>query len=260
MVAVVALVVCAPGGFAAAAVITEPAGPFAVGGGPAAFRVVAQGFAPDANVFVEQCDGVPVSQAGWSPTIDCDLGSSPPPASADAIGVATFDGSKIFQPFQGESPQSLFNCLSAHQAAPANRLRSYTNCQIRVSTNNASATTDQTLIAIVLPPPGTPGPKVTTTTTSTGPRSTTAVTTPGGSRPLPGSKTTSTTNPKNRAPKGSRPGSDPRTAAAPASAAATSGGSRTLTGPGALVGYVLIAAGLVIALGAGIRSRRRRAA
>src|SRR5215471_8492157 len=118
---------------AVAATITAPSrSPYAVPPGPGAFAVVATGFTPMANIFVEQCDGVAPTTPQWSPTINCDLGSAPPPASADANGIATFDGSRIFQPFVGESPQGLFNCLATGQRPPSDHLRSYTNCQLRV--------------------------------------------------------------------------------------------------------------------------------
>jgi hypothetical protein len=270
LVGVVSVVLVALSSGAVATEIRQPTGsPFAVRGGPSAFTLVASGFTPNANVFVEQCDGVPVTTTGWSPTIDCDLGSSPPPASADTNGVVTFDGNKIFHPFQGESPQGLFNCLAPRQSAPANQLRSFTNCQVRVSSNNSAATADQTFLTIVLPPPGTHAPGGVTTTVSVPKTATTSPTksgakkfgatpgtkTRGAGKPAAGGATTSVAGQKGST-------SDRSLGRAASDTGAIRGGSRTLTGPGALVGYLMVVVGLAIALGAGITSlaRPRRAA
>ena len=157
--AVVGIVVgVASGSFAA---ITSPSGsPFVVpgdaSGDPQAFTVVANGFAPGVQVFVEQCDGVDPTTPGWSPLFDCDLGSSPSPAISDASGVATFavGTGQEFVPFKGESPQTLFNCLSPNGTSPANGLIDYKNCRIRVSTNNGAVTGDQGFLLIQLPEAG----------------------------------------------------------------------------------------------------------
>ena len=110
--------------------------------------VTASGFQPDDNVFIEQCDGTSTSDFGWDPTINCDLGSSPAPAVADASGKVTFsvgDANHRFRPFTGDSPQGLFNCR-APGAAVSSSLPSFTNCKVRVSTNNAVRTGDQQFI------------------------------------------------------------------------------------------------------------------
>jgi len=171
----------------AATSITTPVGtPFVVpgdgSGNPLPFTVVATGYTAGAQVFVEQCDGVSPAAPGWSATENCDLGTSPAPATADQNGTATFDGQKIFKPFKGESPQSLFNCLGPNDPAlgPQNGLTDYTNCKIRVSTNNSGSTADQAFLSIQLPntvtatSTTTAAPTSTSTSTST---STTVTTT-----------------------------------------------------------------------------------
>ena len=144
---------------ASASTITSPsANPFAVpgdaGGNPQAFTISATGFAAGANVFVEQCDGTPPTAIGWSPTANCDLVSSPAAVIADGSGNATFaaaDPNHSFLPFKGISPQGIFNCLAPGQASPANGLPDFTNCQVRVSTNNTVATSDQVFLTMTLP-------------------------------------------------------------------------------------------------------------
>ena len=144
--------------FAATAITSPSSNPYAAvgdgAGNPVPFTVSASGFAPGANVFVEQCDGVPATQSGWDAAQDCDLGSSPSPAAADASGNVTFnaaDPNHAFTPFKGESPQSLFNCLAPGESSPGNGLVDYTNCQLRVSTNNTAGTSDQVFITLTLP-------------------------------------------------------------------------------------------------------------
>src|SRR5258708_3608579 len=98
-------------GTAGAAQIVQPGTqPFTVpsdkNGNPVAFTIVATGFAPGSPVYVEQCDGKPPTTLQWSPTANCDLGSSPPAAYADTSGRATFDKNdpnKKFVPFVGDS-------------------------------------------------------------------------------------------------------------------------------------------------------------
>ena len=117
------------------------------------FTVAATGFPPDANVFAEQCDGRIPSDPNWSPTRDCDAGTAPGPVSADAGGTARFDANnpnRRILYFVGPSPQGIFNCLPPGAPDPKNQLRSFSNCQIRVSTNNVQATTDQVFLPIVL--------------------------------------------------------------------------------------------------------------
>ncbi len=151
----VALTATAAPAFAA---VTQPTSPHTVladaAGNPRAFTVTASGFQPDDVVFIEQCDGSSTSDVFWDPTINCDLGSSPAPAVADASGVVTFavgDSNHRFRPFAGDSPQGLFNCRAPGTAAPTSGTPSFTNCQVRVSTSNSSSTGDQQFLPITLP-------------------------------------------------------------------------------------------------------------
>jgi hypothetical protein len=124
------------------------------GGAPQSVTIAASGFAPGAPVFIEQCNGVDPTSTGWSPTSNCDLGSSPSPVNAGDDGTATFpanDPNFGFTAFKGESPQSLFNCLAANQPSPANGLTDYRNCQVRLSTNNVVVTSDQVFFQLALP-------------------------------------------------------------------------------------------------------------
>jgi hypothetical protein len=142
-----------------AATITQPsASPMVVpanaSGTPYAFTAEASGFEPGANVFIEQCDGSNTSDVFWDPTINCDLGSSPAPAVADASGKVSFsssDSNHKFVPFKGTSPQGLFDCLAPGQADTGSGNPSFTNCQVRISTSNNAVTSDQVFIPIQLP-------------------------------------------------------------------------------------------------------------
>jgi hypothetical protein len=146
-------------GPANAGTITAPSGnPFTVpgdaGGNPQAFTISATGFTAGTNVFVEQCDGTPPSAIGWSPTANCDLVSSPAPVIADGSGNVSFaaaDPNHSFLPFKGISPQGIFNCLAPAQASPNNGLPDFDNCQVRVSSNNTTATADQVFLTMTLP-------------------------------------------------------------------------------------------------------------
>ena len=144
-----------------ASTITQPStNPFQVQAdsshNPLPFTITATGFPAFTPVFVEQCDGKSPSAAGWDPTIDCDLGTSPAPHNTDANGSVTFDMNNsnfAFHPFRGASPQQLFNCLAPGQANLNNGLPNWNNCQIRVSTNNSFVTGDQSVLGITLPAP-----------------------------------------------------------------------------------------------------------
>ena len=114
----------------------------------------ASGYVADDQVFIEQCDGVAPTAVGWDPSQNCDLGSSPASAIASASGTVTFlstDPNHAFKPFKGPSPQGLFNCLSPTQASPNNGLPDFTNCKLRVSTNNSLGTSDQAFLNLQLP-------------------------------------------------------------------------------------------------------------
>jgi hypothetical protein len=182
-------------GVAAAATIVVPAtNPYTVPSnalrGPAKFTIVAHGFPPSSKVYVEQCDGTPGNAPHWSPTANCDLGSSRAAGISDASGTVTFpasDPNHAFPVFRGVSPQSLFNCLSLHDPIvvkpgykngrkdPTNGEPDWDNCQMKVSTSNEVLTGDQQFVTLVLPDP--PGTKTPTTTKPS--KQTTPTSTPG---------------------------------------------------------------------------------
>ena len=149
--------------FAAAASagrIVSPGGVYAVqaeaSGRMAPFTVVAAGFPPDTRVYVEQCDGLSPDTPQWSPTLDCDLGSSPAGKLTDGNGSVSFPAGDLnysFRPFRGPSPEGLFNCLGPQQVSPRNGGYDSRNCSVRVSTNNSSATDDQVFFSLSLPNP-----------------------------------------------------------------------------------------------------------
>lgn len=133
--------------------IVVPATP---AGAPYSFTVQASGFEPGAQVFIEQCDGSNPSDIFWDPTLNCDLGSSPAPAAADATGAVTFgsnDANHKFTPFKGTSPQGLFDCRALNDPASVSGNPSFTNCKVRISTNNTTSTSDQVFFAVTLPNP-----------------------------------------------------------------------------------------------------------
>lgn len=154
---VLALVAAAVPAFAAT--ITQPSStptvvPASAAGAPYAFTVQGSGFAPGANVFIEQCDGSNTSDIFWDPSLNCDLGSSPAPAPADANGNVTFGSNDVnhkFTPFKGTSPQGLFDCLASNDPPSVSGNPSFTNCQVRLSTNNTAVTSDQVFFPIMLP-------------------------------------------------------------------------------------------------------------
>ncbi|HWE56675.1 MAG TPA: Ig-like domain-containing protein [Acidimicrobiales bacterium] len=148
-------------------------------GGPEPFTVTATGFAPNQSVYVEICDGLPSTTKGWDPTFDCDNATSPAAATANSSGVANFPATNAnFQVgvFRGESPSGTFNCLAAEDV-PADATHNldgsytltsadtqttngeplapsspaWTNCQVRVSSNNAAVTSDQGFLGLVIP-------------------------------------------------------------------------------------------------------------
>ena len=136
--------------------ISQPAGhPYVVKldaqGKPVSFTIVATGFPAGSLVYVEQCDANPPSAPHWLPTRNCDIGSSPAAAIVDSSGNARFPAGDLnhgFQPFIGLGPEGLFNCLAPSAAAPKDGVPEYRSCQIRVSSNNNQATTDQVFLPI----------------------------------------------------------------------------------------------------------------
>ena len=135
-------------------------------GNPQYQDVSFSGFTGIPNVFIEQCDGTdPATTPGWDAAEHCDLGTSPSPVSPDGSGNGTFqasDSNHHFKPFKGESPSGLFICKAPGDPDPANpnQLTIYTNCKVRVSSNNTATTVDQAFLNITLPagnpPPDTP--------------------------------------------------------------------------------------------------------
>jgi hypothetical protein len=181
-VASVVSVVLFSAGVAYAETITQPTGsPFAVpgdaSGNPVPFTVVATGFPPSTQVYVETCDGVPSTATNWDPTIDCDNGASNAPVISSSTGVATFTapGNRQFVPVKGLQPTGLFACDAPGGPAttPAPTLGDWTNCQLRVSTSNTGPTTDQVFLTLTMPS----APVVTTTTSTTTTTTTTSTTT-----------------------------------------------------------------------------------
>jgi hypothetical protein len=235
---------------ASAAKITQPAAspvvaPVDRSGHLTAIAVSATGFAVNTPVFVEQCDGTSPTAPQWSPTEHCDLGSSPAAANADASGAVKFDpadSSHAFYPFVGESPQSIFNCNASGGRTPNNGLPNFTNCQVRVSTNNSMVTVDQQFIGLTLPAGATNRPPA-STPPSTTPRSTTTTSTtaPGSAA---AAKTATTSAP------GSKPGSGAVVSVHVSTAGSSSGdpGLFGLSDPGVLTGYALLALGIAIAV------------
>jgi hypothetical protein len=201
-------------------------------GRPQPFTVVASGFRPGTLAYLEQCDGAPLNAPGWSPTVHCDLGSAPAPAIVASDGTATFDSrdrNHAFSPFRGESPQSLFNCLAAGDAVPPNRLPTFRNCRVRISSNNSAATDDQAFLAMTLT--NKPG-----TTPSAGP----------GTSPSEGSSgaTNATAGTVSDAPSLATSDTSAVTSSSPASHLAFTGAETLLL---IRVGYVVFAVGMVLA-------------
>ena len=151
--------------------MTPSTNPFTVradaSGRPTPFTIEATGFEPGTHVYVEQCDGTSPDSLQWSPTIDCDLGTSPAAAVAGSDGSVVFDASDpnlSFHPFRGESPEGLFNCLGVDQASLNNGLLNSRDCAVRVSTSNSAPTSDQLFLGIALPAPRSSSPATTTPT------------------------------------------------------------------------------------------------
>jgi len=143
--------------------ITSPTGSPYVYTSLSPVDVSVTGYSPTSSVYIEQCDGVSPSAPGWSPTADCDNGTSPAAGITNGSGAYTFKASDInhaFTPFEGESPSGQFNCLYPGQANPSDGLPGYTNCQIRVSSNNGAVTADQAFLTIQLPQPSAQTPEV----------------------------------------------------------------------------------------------------
>ncbi len=160
------LLIAAP---AFAGTITTPSSnPFTIpvdgSGNPVSFTVSGGGFNAGGQVYIEECDGVSPTSPGWSPTLHCDNATSPSAVTADSNGNYTFpagDPNFGFTPFpNGLSPSGQFNCIAPGQTPPSNGHTSYTNCQVRVSSNNGSTTSDQAFITLTYPQQGAITPEV----------------------------------------------------------------------------------------------------
>ena len=160
------LLMASPAG--AGTITTPSANPYTVPGDatgtPQSFTVSGSGFTAGSQVYIEQCDGVPSSTSGWSPTEHCDLGTSPSAVIVSAGGTVTFPAGNAnfgFTPFKGLSPQGLFTCGAPADTDPNDGLPYFENCQVRISTSNTAVTADQAFVTLTLPdgavvPPTTP--------------------------------------------------------------------------------------------------------
>jgi hypothetical protein len=152
----VLFVVSAGTAAAAAPKIVKPSeSPFivqaAAGGKLQPFTIRASGFQPGQQVYVEQCDGIAITDPHWTPAVDCDIGTSPAPVFAPASGVVEFakvDLNHRFTPIMGLSPQGGFACFTT--TAPKG-IPHFDTCKLRISTNNTQPTKDQLFLELVLP-------------------------------------------------------------------------------------------------------------
>jgi hypothetical protein len=210
--------------------------------------IVASGFPAGSTVFIEQCDGVAETTPNWSPVEHCDLGSSPAPVLADSSGVARFaadDRNHAFLPFVGESPQSLFNCVANAGDAPKNSLPTFTNCRVRVSSNNTLVTSDQSALSLVLP----------SNATSARPPAAEPATARESSKTERGGSPSSTM-PRHAKPTSSGSRASAGAKARQSSSAAASSDDGVLARPGVATGLLLVLTGVVIAASCVVRRRR----
>jgi hypothetical protein len=113
------------------------------------FTVKASGFHSGDQVILEQCNGVAATDVNWRPTYDCDTATATAAATADDKGDVVFPAGDVnfgLQVVKGQSPQRLFNCLASGEAEPNNGVKSYTTCQIRVTTDLVHASNDQAFL------------------------------------------------------------------------------------------------------------------
>jgi hypothetical protein len=178
---------------ASAAILKPASRPYVVAlnakGDPEPFTIRASGYEPQEPVYLEICDGGPATEAGWSPTVDCDGTTSGAAVAANGQGVATFavGGQSEVLLFRGASPTRSFNCLapadinraatpkagmgnvvpSAHRTYPPAddagynagepkplaadpAIPSWDDCQVRIASTDEVATTDQQFVGITL--------------------------------------------------------------------------------------------------------------
>jgi hypothetical protein len=164
VIAIIATCVLGIASSAHAATITQPtpsgippayAVPGDVNGNPQSFTVVATGFAPSTLIYLEVCDGLSPSTPGWDAASDCDNGASNAPVLSDGTGMATFTAgtNRQFVPVKGLQPTGLFACDSPDDAptSPVPALGDWTDCQLKVSSSNTAATSDQTFLTLTYP-------------------------------------------------------------------------------------------------------------
>jgi hypothetical protein len=155
-------------GPAVAGTITQPTtNPFPVPanttGGCCGFVTISgSGYPVNTNINLMICDGTSPSAPGWDPNINCDSGTSPPAVNSGAGGTPTWlasDPARHLVFFDGSSPSLTFDCLYPTEADPADGLPHWGNagrapCQIIVTTNLTTKTSDQALSGFILPTPG----------------------------------------------------------------------------------------------------------
>jgi hypothetical protein len=130
------------------------------------FDVSVSGYGASQNVFIELCDGKPSSTPGWSPGLDCDNGTSPAAGITDANGNFTFHANDPNHQFPPPTvdlkhpPTGAFECFAPGESQPNDGLPHWTNCQLRSSTNNGAATTDQAFITLTMPAASAQTPEV----------------------------------------------------------------------------------------------------
>ena len=147
------------------------------------FDITASGYSSGQPVLIEICDGQPSTSAGWSPTTNCDISTSPSAVPASSTGSASFPASNrntAIKDVHGQGPGDVFNCLTQteinnsgpgttpgqfpgeytldpnYTSTPTGQLvdpnvPAWTNCQLRASSNNSAVTSDQALITLTIP-------------------------------------------------------------------------------------------------------------
>jgi hypothetical protein len=148
--------------FASGTVTTPASNPFNVpgdaAGNPLSFQIDASPFPEGVSVaFVEQCDGVdPATDPNYSPLDHCDTFSSTSKVDVHADGIAEFlanDPNYGFNPFKGSDSLHRWNCIAPGDPDPGNGKPTYTNCQIRVSTDQNSFSPSDAYATMTLPSP-----------------------------------------------------------------------------------------------------------
>ncbi len=152
-------------------------------GNPIPPDVVTTNFPQATNIFLEVCDGRSPSAQGYDVTLDCDNTTAPTPIQSQGLSFqemfTTANHNEAVLPFRGIGGGGGFNCLapedvkggttpnpdgsvtpigsSAKNGNPIDPAQpSWTNCKVRVSSNNASNTNDQSFITFALSNGGTP--------------------------------------------------------------------------------------------------------